>query len=74
MGKRKRSYDSEPELKRIPVESYEDFWLGKYALIRLLYRIDGSIFPEYAIYGAKKAGLKEPFIFRHKDFNLFVYP
>lgn len=59
--------------ERVPVTGYRDFWLGKYALIRLLYRADGSIFPEYAIYGAKKAGLKKDFIYRGDEFNLFVY-
>lgn len=59
--------------ERIPVVKYRDFWLGKNALIRLLYRADGSIFPEYAIYGARKAGLKKDFIYRGDEFNLFVY-
>lgn len=78
-GKRKRKHDPETreyiqyKKKRIPVKGYKDFWLGKNALIRLLYRDDGSIFPEYAIYGGRKAGLKKDFIFRGDEFNLFVY-
>jgi len=57
--------------KRKKVLSYKDYRVP--GLVRLLFLEDGSIFPEYAIYNAKKAGLKEDFIYRGEEFNLFVY-
>jgi len=53
------------------VLSYRDYPVK--GLIRLLFLEDGSIFPEYALYNAKKAGLKKDFKYRGKEFNLFVY-
>jgi hypothetical protein len=67
---KKPSLDPEP-LKRKPVKGYKDYPVK--GLIRLLFLEDGSIFPEYALYGAKKAGLKQDHIVRTNDYNLFVY-
>jgi len=57
--------------RRKKVLSYRDYPVK--GLIRLLFLEDGSIFPEYALYNAKKAGLKKDFKYRGKEFNLFVY-
>jgi hypothetical protein len=61
----------DPVLRRKKVLSYKDYPVK--GLIRLLFLEDGSIFPEYALYGAAKAGLKEDHIVRTNDYNLFVY-
>jgi hypothetical protein len=66
----KKGHDPMP-LRRKKVLSYKDYPVK--GLIRLLFLEDGSIFPEYALYGAAKAGLRQDHIVRTNDYNLFVY-
>jgi hypothetical protein len=80
---RKKRHDPEPEpLKRIPVASFKDYGRVR-GLIRMLKRVDGSLFPEFAFYVrskrfpfealgfAKEAEGK--YVYRGPNFNIFVY-
>jgi hypothetical protein len=83
-ARKKRRYDPEPEpepLKRIPVTNFKDYRAG--CLIRMLKRIDGSLFPEFAFYVRSKrfpfealGFTKEAegkYVYRGPNFNIFVY-